>query len=46
MNSVLSYPGQAYDYIHGQFGLIGVIIAGVVMVVGFVSLLIWGDRRK
>jgi hypothetical protein len=46
MNSVLSYPGQAYDYVYGHYGLTGLIVAGVGIVVGVVSVMIWMDRRK
>ena len=46
MRDVASYPGQAYDYIYGNFGLTGLIIAGVAVVVAGVSGMIWFDRRK
>jgi hypothetical protein len=46
MNSVLNYPGQAYDYVYGHYGLIGVIVAGVGIVVGFVAILVYMDRRR
>jgi hypothetical protein len=46
MNQIASYPEQAYDYIYGHYGLTGLIVAGVAVVVGFVSVMIWFDRRK
>ena len=46
MRDFTSYPSQAYDYIHTNFGLTGLIIAGVGMVVAVVALLTWADRRK
>ena len=46
MNQFTSYPGQAYDYIYGNFGLTGLIVAGVGIVVAIVSMMVWFDRRK
>ena len=46
MNSITSYPSQAYDYVYGQFGLTGLIVAGVALVVSVVSMMIWFDRRR
>ena len=46
MNSVFSYPSQAYDYVYGHYGFAGVVCAGVGIVLGFVGLLVWFDRRK
>jgi hypothetical protein len=46
LNKVASSPGQAYDYINGHYGLPGLIVAGVLIVVGVVSLFIAMDRRK
>lgn len=46
MDKITSFPGQAYDYIYGNYGTVGVIIAGVVIVVFVVGVLVWFDRRK
>jgi hypothetical protein len=46
MREITSYPGQAYDYVYGNFGLTGLIVAGVAIVVAGVSMMIWFDRRK
>jgi hypothetical protein len=46
MDTIISYPGMAYDYIYGNYGVVGLIVAGVAIVVAIVSLLIWLDRRK
>jgi hypothetical protein len=46
MSNLFSLPGQAYDYVYGNFGSIGLMIAGVVIVVGIVGALVWFDRRK
>ena len=46
MREITPYPGQAYDYIYGNFGLTGLIVAGVAIVVAGVSMMIWFDRRK
>jgi hypothetical protein len=46
MNTVTSFPSQAYDYVNGNYGTIGVIIAGVAIVLAAVSVMIWFDRRK
>jgi hypothetical protein len=46
MREISAYPGQAYDYIYTNFGLTGLIIAGVAVVVAGVSMMVWFDRRK
>lgn len=46
MDSLTSAPGQAYDYVYGQFGMVGVIAAGLLLFVGGLSVLFWYDRRR
>lgn len=46
MQTFTSLPGQAYDYVYGNFGNVGLIVAGVVIVVAVVSVFIFLDRRK
>lgn len=46
MDSVKSIPSDAYNYVYGQYGTVGVIVAGVVIVVAVVGVLTWLDRRK
>jgi hypothetical protein len=46
MSNLTSLPGQAYDYVFGNFGTVGLVIAGVMIVVGIVGALVWFDRRK
>ena len=46
MREISSYPSQAYDYIYGHYGLTGLIVAGVAIVVAGVSMMVWFDRRK
>jgi len=46
MDDITSFPGRAYDYIHYQYGTVGLIVTGVMVVVAIVSLFIWFDRRK
>ncbi len=46
MDRLTSAPGNAYDYIHGQFGMIGVIAAALILLVGGLSVLFYFDRRK
>jgi hypothetical protein len=46
MDEIISFPGRAYDYIDGQYGTVGLIVAGVMIVVAIVSVFIWFDRRK
>jgi len=46
LNKVASSPGQAYDYIYGHYGLPGLIVAGVLIVVAIVSFFVALDRRK
>jgi hypothetical protein len=45
-DKVASTPGQVYDYINGHYGLPGLIVAGVLLVVGVVGIFIALDRRK
>ena len=46
MNSIGKYPEQVYDYIYGNYGLTGLIVAGVGVVVAVVSIMVWFDRQK
>jgi hypothetical protein len=46
MDEILSKPGQIYDYIYGNYGTVGLIVSGVMIVVAIVSICIWFDRRK
>ena len=46
VNSLTSLSGRGYDYIHGQYGLSGLIAAGVIVVVALIGIFIWFDRRK
>jgi hypothetical protein len=46
MDKVASSPGQAYDYINSNYGLPGLIVAGVLLVVFIVGIMIALDRRK
>ena len=46
INKITSSPGQAYDYIQSNYGLTGLIVAGVVVVVAIVGIFIAFDRRK
>ncbi len=46
MNQILSAPERFYDYIHTQYGTVGLIVSGVLVVVACTSIMIWFDRRK
>ena len=46
MSNLTSLPGQAYDFVYGSYGSVGLIVAGVALVVAIVSVLVWFDRRK
>ena len=49
MNSfdkVTQSPGQVYDYINGHFGLPGLIVAGVMIVLAVVGVCIAFDRGR
>ena len=46
MDNLTSAPGQAYDYIHAQFGMVGVIAAALLLFVGGLSVVFYFDRRK
>jgi hypothetical protein len=46
MDDLLSVPARAYHHIETQYGTIGLMVAGLMIAVGVVSVLIWIDRRK
>lgn len=46
MRDITSYPGQVYDYVYGNFGLTGLIVGGVGIVVAAICGMTWFDRRK
>jgi hypothetical protein len=46
MEKLSSYPDQAYDYIYGNYGTVGLIITGVAVVVAVICIFIWFDRSK
>ncbi len=46
MDSITSLPSQAYDYVYGNYGTVGLIIVGVAAVVMLVAIATWFDRRK
>jgi hypothetical protein len=46
MDRISSYPSQAYDYVNGNYGTVGLIVAGVLIVVAVISIMVWFDRRK
>lgn len=46
LDAISRSPGQAYDYIEGHFGLPGLIVAGVMIVLAVVSICIAFDRRR
>ena len=46
MNEITSLPSRVYDHINSQYGTVGLIVAGVIIVVAIVSVFIWFDRRK
>ena len=46
LNAITSSPGKAYDYIYAHFGLTGLIVAGVLVVVAIVGFFIAMDRRR
>jgi hypothetical protein len=46
LDTIASSPGRAYDYIYSNYGLSGLIVAGVMVVVAIVGVFIALDRRK
>lgn len=46
MDQIISLPEHAYDYVYGQYGTIGLIVASLMIVVAIVGVFIWWDRRK
>jgi hypothetical protein len=46
MNDMISFPSRAYHYVDTQYGTIGLIFAGLLVVFSFVGAMVWWDRRK
>ena len=46
MDTISKYPDQAYNYIYGNYGTVGLIVVGVALVVAVVSIFIWIDRSQ
>jgi len=46
MDDLFSLPGRAYDYVYSTHGYIGLLVAGLAVVVGIVFVFIFFDRRK
>ncbi len=46
MDNFTSLPSRAYDWVYGNYGNVGLIVAGVMIVVGIVSIFVFLDRRK
>lgn len=46
MGDLLKLPGQAYDYIDREYGIIGLIVAALLIVVAGCFAMFWFDRRK
>ena len=43
---IFSLPGRLYDQLYFSYGWFGVAFAGVGIVLLFVMILIWFDRRR
>ena len=46
MDTISTYPDQAYNYIYGNYGTVGLIVVGVGLVVAVVMILVWFDRSR
>lgn len=46
MERVTAWPGEAYDYVYGNYGTLGLIVVGLAVVVAIVAVFVWLDRRK
>jgi len=46
MDTLLEFPGRAYDYVNYEYGFVGLVMLGVGIVVGIVFVFIWMDRRR
>lgn len=46
MDSVMSAPERAFDYVRAEFGVAGIIAAGVMVVLGIGSVFFWYDRQR
>ena len=43
---IFSLPGRLYDQLYSSYGWFGVAFAGVGIVLLFVMVMIWFDRRR
>lgn len=46
MDEIFALPSRAYNYIHYQYGMIGLLVVGLLITVGIVGVFVWWDRRK
>jgi hypothetical protein len=46
MSDLISLPGQAYTYIDSHYGLVGLIVVGLMIVVTGIGVMIFFDRRR
>ena len=46
MDDLTAMPGRAFRYVEAQYGTVGLIVAGLMIVVAVIAVFIWFDRRK
>jgi hypothetical protein len=46
MESLLSFPADAYDYVKFNYGFIGLLVGGLALVMLALTIYFWFDRRK
>lgn len=46
VNEILELPIQAYDWVYGNYGFIGVMVALLLVVLTIFGTFVWFDRRK
>ena len=46
MEKLAALPERIYDYVYGNYGTVGLIAIGLVIVVCIVGIFVWLDRRK
>ncbi|WP_020470539.1 hypothetical protein [Zavarzinella formosa] len=46
MDDIVALPGRAFRYVDAQYGTIGLMVVGLMIVVAVIGIFIWLDRRK
>ena len=46
MDSILKFPSRTYDYVYGHYGSIGVLFGALILIMFFLSVYFYFDRRR